>query len=86
MLKNRTYLGEIKHRNLTYPGLHPPLMDRGLFEAVQASECSKPYRAIPWIDDGDLHWGNTELLVTTALRFGLDMPVQAVLRRHCPCG
>ena len=56
-----------------------------MFEAVQASECSKPYRAIPWIDDGDLHWGNTELLVTTALRFGLDMPTQAVPRRHCPC-
>ena len=36
LLKNRTYLGEIKHRDLTYPGLHPPLMDRGLFEAVQA--------------------------------------------------
>ena len=53
---------------------------------VQASECSKPYRAIPRIDDGDLHHGNTKLLVTTALRFGLDMPAQAVPRRHCPCG
>ena len=36
LLKNRTYLGEIKHRELTYPGLHPPLIDRALFEAVQA--------------------------------------------------
>jgi hypothetical protein len=24
--------------------------------------------------------------VTAALRFGLDMPAQAVPRRHCPCG
>jgi hypothetical protein len=57
-----------------------------LFEAVHASECSKPYHAIPWLDDGDLHWGNTELLVTTSLRFGLDMPAQAVPWWHCPCG
>jgi hypothetical protein len=56
-----------------------------LFEAAQASECSKGFRAIPWIDDGDLHVGNTELLVATALRFGLDLPAQAVPRRHCPC-
>jgi hypothetical protein len=57
-----------------------------LFGVVQASECSKPYRAITWLDDGDLHWGNTEMLVSTALRFGLDMPAQAVPWWHCPCG
>ena len=33
-----------------------------------------------------LHWGNTEMLVTTSLRFGLDMPAQVVPRWHCPCG
>jgi hypothetical protein len=57
-----------------------------LFEALHATECNKPYRAIPWLDDGDLHWGNSEMLVTTALRFGLDMPAQAVPQRHGPGG
>ena len=57
-----------------------------LFGVVHASECSKPYHAILWIDDGDLHWGNTELLVAMALRFGLDMLAQVVPRQYCPCG
>ena len=54
-----------------------------LFEAAQASECSKGFQAIPWIDDGDLHVGNTELLVATTLRFGLDLPAQALARSAC---
>ena len=33
----------------------------------------------------DLHWGNTELLVTTAMRFGLDMQAQVVPPWHCLC-
>jgi site-specific DNA recombinase len=36
MLKCRIYLGEIQHRELIYPGLHPPIIDRGLWDAVQA--------------------------------------------------
>eukprot|EP01050_Picozoa_sp_SAG11_P005501 SAG11_NODE_390_length_9860_cov_49.246184_3_plen_185_part_00 len=38
------------------------------------------------MDDGDLHWGNTELVVTTAMRYGLELPQTAVPRQHCPCG
>jgi DNA invertase Pin-like site-specific DNA recombinase len=37
LLKNRTYLGEIPHGEITYPGAHPPIIDRDLFDAVQAS-------------------------------------------------
>ena len=35
LLQNRTYLGEIVHRDLTYPGLHVGIVDPKLFEAVQ---------------------------------------------------
>ncbi len=36
LLRNRVYIGEIIHRDAHWPGLHPPLMDRELFDAVQA--------------------------------------------------
>jgi DNA invertase Pin-like site-specific DNA recombinase len=36
LLKNRMYLGEINHGPNSYPGEHPAIVDRGLFEAVQA--------------------------------------------------
>ncbi|WP_035304277.1 recombinase family protein [Brevundimonas aveniformis] len=35
LLKNRTYLGEIVHRKAAYPGQHPAIVDRELFEKVQ---------------------------------------------------
>ncbi len=35
MLRNRMYLGEINHRDKSYPGEHAPIMEPGLFEAVQ---------------------------------------------------
>jgi site-specific DNA recombinase len=35
LLRNRVYLGEIAHRDLSYPGLHPAIIDPGIFEAVQ---------------------------------------------------
>ena len=35
LLRNRTYLGEIPHRDQSYPGLHDAIIDRGLFNAVQ---------------------------------------------------
>ena len=34
-LKNRVYLGEINHGANSYPGEHPPILDRDLFDAVQ---------------------------------------------------
>jgi hypothetical protein len=36
MLRNRMYLGEINHRDKSYPGEHQPTIDEKLFEAVQA--------------------------------------------------
>lgn len=35
LLKNRTYVGEVPHRDRSYPGLHPPIIDRDVFDAVQ---------------------------------------------------
>src|SRR5215216_618850 len=36
LLRNRIYLGEIRHQGRTYPGEHEPIIDRDLFDAVQA--------------------------------------------------
>ena len=35
LLRNRHYLGEIVHKDQTHPGLHPAIIDRALFDAVQ---------------------------------------------------
>lgn len=35
LLRNRLYLGEIRHRDTHHPGLHPAIIDRDLFNAVQ---------------------------------------------------
>lgn len=36
LLRNRTYRGEIVHRERTYAGRHEPIVDAELFDAVQA--------------------------------------------------
>jgi DNA invertase Pin-like site-specific DNA recombinase len=36
LLRNRTYLGEINHRDKSYPGEHQPILDPALFDQVQA--------------------------------------------------
>ena len=36
LLKNRMYLGEINHGRRSYPGEHPAIVGRDLFDAVQA--------------------------------------------------
>jgi site-specific DNA recombinase len=36
MLKNRVYVGEVDYRGKIYPGDHQPILDREVFEAVQA--------------------------------------------------
>jgi len=36
MLRNRLYLGEINHKDKSYPGEHQPIVDSGLFAEVQA--------------------------------------------------
>jgi len=36
ILHNRTYVGEIPHKDTRYPGQHPAIIDRSVFDAVQA--------------------------------------------------
>jgi site-specific DNA recombinase len=36
ILRNRAYLGEIVHKGQSHPGDHPPIIDRPLWDAVQA--------------------------------------------------
>src|SRR6201999_2799190 len=36
LLRNRLYLGEIPHKDLSYPGQHPAIIPAELFAAVQA--------------------------------------------------
>ncbi|OQZ07349.1 MAG: recombinase [Planctomycetes bacterium UTPLA1] len=36
ILSNRVYLGEIRHRELWYPGEHPPIIERKVWDAAQA--------------------------------------------------
>ena len=35
LLKNPIFVGDIVHRDKVHPGLHPPIVDRALFDAVQ---------------------------------------------------
>lgn len=35
ILRNRLYLGEIPHKDVSHPGQHPPILDAELFDAVQ---------------------------------------------------
>jgi len=36
LLQNRVYVGEITHKDRSYPGAHPPIVDAAVFEAAQA--------------------------------------------------
>jgi len=36
LLSNPVYVGEIRHKTQTYPGLHPAIIDRATFNAVRA--------------------------------------------------
>jgi site-specific DNA recombinase len=41
LLKNRVYIGEIVHKADHYPGEHKPILDRALFDKVQAALASR---------------------------------------------
>jgi site-specific DNA recombinase len=41
LLQNRTYLGEVPHRDQSYPGAHPAIVPLALFDAVQARIASQ---------------------------------------------
>ncbi len=36
LLKNKTYLGMVPHKDQAYPAEHPPIIDRAVFDQVQA--------------------------------------------------
>ena len=40
LLSNPVYVGEIRHKTLTWPGLHPAIIDRNTFDAVGAKLAS----------------------------------------------
>jgi hypothetical protein len=42
ILSNRVYLGEIRHRDQWYPGEHPPIVERELWDAAQAFLARNP--------------------------------------------
>ena len=42
ILSNRVYLGEIRHRDQWYPGEHPPIVDRTVWDAIQAILAKNP--------------------------------------------
>jgi len=44
LLKNRTYVGEIPHRDRSYPGAHPAIVEREVFDAAQQLLASQTRR------------------------------------------
>jgi site-specific DNA recombinase len=48
LLRNRFYIGEVAYKGKICPGEQPPILDRTLFEAVQAKLCEQrtSYRAV----------------------------------------
>jgi site-specific DNA recombinase len=41
LLKNRIYIGEVVHKGKSFPGEHVPIVDRTLFDEVQAMLASR---------------------------------------------
>ena len=68
ILGNPVYLGEIRHRDETYPGLHAPIVDRATFERVQAIRAAQARKKVR---------RNTEHILTDLLFdcFGRPMSV-----------
>ena len=47
ILRNRLYIGEIRHKDKYWPGEHPAIVEPGLFEAVQAKLKQQQRFALP---------------------------------------
>ncbi len=74
LLKNRMYLGELNHRDSSYKGEHPAIVDVELFGAVQAKLAANLNRR-------DLRKGRSDALLTGCLfddRGTLMSPTHAV--------
>jgi site-specific DNA recombinase len=46
-LQNRTYLGEVVHKEQSHPGEHTPIIDQPLWDAVQAQLASNTTERSP---------------------------------------
>lgn len=53
MLKNRTYLGEIPHKDTSYPGRHDAIVDRQTFDAAQSLLAVNSRRRREHVSRGD---------------------------------
>jgi len=71
LLSNRIYVGDVRHHDQHYPGEHEPILERSLFEAVQAELAlrlnrmhprTRPYKAFL---GGLLHDSNGHRMVAT---------------------
>ena len=58
ILGNPVYLGEIRHKVVTYPGLHAPIVDRPTFDRVQKIRATQAKRKA---------WRNKEHILTDIL-------------------
>jgi DNA invertase Pin-like site-specific DNA recombinase len=56
LLRNRVYLGEIKHKGKSFPGEHKAIISRQLFEAVQTRLAQNGTEGRRW-------WGSQALLI-----------------------
>lgn len=54
LLRDRSYLGEVRYRGQWHPGIHPPLIDRVTFDRVQAMLGGQIYRSHEMTYAGEL--------------------------------
>jgi len=47
LLSNPIYIGEIRHKGIRHPGLHEPIVDRGLWDGTQIQLRSRAARRAP---------------------------------------
>ena len=76
LLKNRTYLGEIPHKDVSYPGRHDAIVDRQTFDAAQALLASNSRRRRE-------HVSHAERMLLHGLVFDADgQPMVPVIGRN----
>ncbi|HET7575596.1 MAG TPA: recombinase family protein [Sphingomicrobium sp.] len=76
VLGNPIYIGEIRHRDVTYPGLHAPIVDRDLWSQAQALRTKRAARSRAGVGNYSLL---TDLLHDSS---GRTMSVKAYTSRY----
>jgi site-specific DNA recombinase len=77
MLQNRIYLGEITHKDKSFPGQHPAIIDRSLWDRVQVQ--FKPIFRLR--GDGRAQPASAFSQVCFTTRLGIDL-LRLTLRRR----